>query len=73
MLNICFQCVAAKAKTNTVQSDLDELKDAHTELENETETLQETILEVKADHEKQKTQMQRSHEDKVNYSQSLSV
>ncbi|XP_033632006.1 chromosome-associated kinesin KIF4-like [Asterias rubens] len=60
-------CVAAKAKANTTQSDLEELKYSHTELEKESETLQETILELKADHEKQKTVMQRSHEDKVLY------
>ena len=52
--------MAAKAKLSTIKSDLDELKDAQTELKKECETLQETILELKANHEKQKPQMQRT-------------
>ncbi|XP_022086353.1 chromosome-associated kinesin KIF4A-like [Acanthaster planci] len=60
-------CVAAKVSTSEVQSQLSDLKDSHRETLAEVDRLQDEILELKASQEKQITQMQRTHEDKVLY------
>ncbi|XP_038063245.1 chromosome-associated kinesin KIF4A-like [Patiria miniata] len=60
-------CVAAKVSTSEVGSQLSDLQDSHQETVAEVDRLQEEIIELKADQEKEVTRMQRTHEDKVLY------